>query len=151
MYQRIFGIVLLLCCLGLAAAAWGYHAPFSYEPVGPRAYPLLLLTLMGLGAIYLIAKPASATAEHDEPPLDRHVLSKVVGCVVMLSIYAAVFELLGFIPASILFAIAMARLYEGSWKVSVIAGVALGVGLYLLFDKALDVPLPLGILAALEN
>ena len=69
----------------------------------------------------------------------------------MLSIYAAVFELLGFIPASILFAIAMARLYEGSWKVSVIAGVALSVGLYLLFDKALDVPLPLGILAALEN
>ena len=77
MYQRIFGIVLLLCCLGLAATAWGYHAPFSYEPVGPRAYPLLLLMLMGLGAIYLIAKPASATAEHDEPPLDRHVLSKV--------------------------------------------------------------------------
>ena len=119
--------------------------------VDPEFQTALDLTLMGLGAIYLIAKPASATAEHDEPPLDRHVLSKVVGCVVMLSIYAAVFELLGFIPASILFAIAMARLYEGSWKVSVIAGVALSVGLYLLFDKALDVPLPLGILAALEN
>lgn len=151
MYQRIFGIVLLLCCLGLAAAAWGYHAPFSYEPVGPRAYPLLLLTLMGLGAIYLIAKPASATVQHDEPPLDSHVLRKVVGCVVILTIYAALFELLGFIPASALFGIAMARLYGGSWPISAITGVILAVGLYALFDKALDVPLPLGILAALEN
>lgn len=151
MYQRIFGVVLLLCCLGLAATAWSYQAPFSYEPVGPRAYPLLLLTLMGLGALYLLLKPASATAHSEEPPLDRHVLSKVAGCVVIFTAYAALFEALGFIPASILFGIAMARLYEGSWKLSVIAGVLLGIGLYLLFDKALDVPLPLGILAALEN
>lgn len=151
MYQRIFGIVLLLCCLGLAATAWGYHAPFSYEPVGPRAYPLLLLTLMALGAIYLIAKPASATVNADEPPLDRQVLIKVGTCVVFMTIYAALFETLGFIPASVLFGIAMARLYEGTWTISVIAGVVLGIGLYLLFDKALDVPLPLGILAGLEN
>ncbi|QLF91864.1 tripartite tricarboxylate transporter TctB family protein [Pseudomonas sp. ABC1] len=151
MYQRIFGLVLLLCCLGLGTAAWGYHAPFSYEPVGPRAYPLLLLVLMGLGALYLMFKPAHATTSHDEPPLDRHVLSKVVTCVVFMTVYAALFETLGFIPASVLFGIAMSRLYEGTWTISVIAGVVLGIGLYLLFDKALDVPLPLGILAVLEN
>lgn len=151
MYQRIFGIVLLLCCLGLGASAWGYHAPFSYEPVGPRAYPLLLLMLMGLGAIYLIIKPAHADSNHDEPPLDRHVLTKVGVCVLILSVYAALFESLGFIPASALFGIAMARLYGGSWAISAITGVLLAVGLYALFDKALDVPLPLGILAGLEN
>ena len=44
----------------------------------------------------------------------------------------------------------MARLYEGTWKTSVISGVLLAIGLYLLFDKALDVPLPLGILSSLE-
>lgn len=151
MYQRLFALVLLLVCAGLGAIAWGYHAPFSYEPVGPRAYPLLLLALMALGAVYLLFKPASATAHGDEPPLDRHVLCKVLGCVAILTVYAALFETLGFIASSILLGIAMARLYGGAWSTSVITGLTLGIGLYLLFDKALDVPLPLGILAALEN
>ncbi|MGE8361381.1 tripartite tricarboxylate transporter TctB family protein [Pseudomonas sp.] len=150
MSQRIFGVVLLLACVALGIVAWGYHAPFSYEPVGPRAYPMLLLILMGLGAIYLLAKPASATAHSDEPPLDRHVIRKVVGCVVLLTIYAALFEPLGFILASLVFGIAMARLYEGTWIASVVSGVVLAIGLYVLFDKVLDVPLPLGILSGLE-
>ncbi|SDE88250.1 tripartite tricarboxylate transporter TctB family protein [Phytopseudomonas seleniipraecipitans] len=150
MSQRIFGVVLLLACAGLGIVAWGYHAPFSYEPVGPRAYPLLLLTLMGLGAIYLLIKPSSSVSQDDEPPLDRHVVRKVASCVVIFAVYAALFEPLGFIPASLIFGIAMARLYEGTWKTSVISGVVLAVGLFVLFDKILDVPLPLGILSSLE-
>jgi putative tricarboxylic transport membrane protein len=150
MSQRIFGVVLLLACVGLGVVASGYHAPFSYEPVGPRAYPMLLLILMGLGAIYLLVKKPSTASHSDEPPLDRHVLSKVVGCVVILTIYAALFEPLGFVPASLIFGIAMARLYEGTWVASVISGVVLAIGLYVLFDKILDVPLPLGILSSLE-
>lgn len=151
MSQRIFGALLLLVCASLGVVAWGYHAPFSYEPVGPRAYPMLLLTLMGLGAIYLMVKPAS-TASHDdeEPPLDKHVIRKVAACVVIFTLYAALFEPLGFIPASLIFGIAMARLYEGTWVTSVVSGVVLAIGLFLLFDKILDVPLPLGILSDLE-
>ena len=150
MSERLFGVVLLLACVALSIVAWGYHAPFSYEPVGPRAYSMLLLILMGLGAIYLLVKPASATAHSDEPPLDKHVIRKVVGCVVLLTIYAALFEPLGFIFASLVFGIAMARLYEGTWIASVVSGVVLAVGLYVLFDKVLDVPLPRGILSSLE-
>lgn len=37
--QRIFASVLLLACVGLALMAWPYQAAFSYEPVGPRAFP----------------------------------------------------------------------------------------------------------------
>lgn len=45
--QRLFAAVLLLACAGLALMAWPYQAAFSYEPVGPRAFPLLMLGLMG--------------------------------------------------------------------------------------------------------
>ena len=38
--QRIFAAVLLLVCIGLALMAWPYQAAFSYEPVGPRAFPM---------------------------------------------------------------------------------------------------------------
>lgn len=150
MYQRLFGLVLLVASVALSVIAWNYQAPFSYEPVGPRAYPLLLLALIGLGAIYLLLKPATAGVHSTEPPMDRHVLRKVTGCVLMLVAYAALFEPLGFVPASILFGIAMARLYDGSWRTSLITGTVAAIGLYLLFDKILDVPLPLGILSSLE-
>lgn len=150
MQDRIFAGVSLLLCLGLSLAAWGYHAPFSYEPVGPRAFPLLLIVMIAMGAIYLLVKPSRASNERAEPALDRHVIRKIVLCIVALLIYAALFELAGFIIASTVFAIAMARLYEGTWKASLTSGVLLAVGLYLLFDKALDVPLPLGLLSGLE-
>ena len=150
MYQRLFGLVLLIACALLAVAAWGYHAPFSYEPVGPRAFPLLLLVLLGAGAIYLLVKPASAHTAGDEPPMDRFVIRKVTICVVLLVAYAAVYGTLGFMPASVLFGIGMARLYGGSWIASIIGGVLMGLGLYVLFDRVLDVPLPLGILSSLE-
>ena len=52
--QRIFAAVLLLACIGLALMAWPYQAAFSYEPVGPRAFPLLLLALMGLALLYML-------------------------------------------------------------------------------------------------
>lgn len=150
MSQRIFAAVLLLACMGLSIIAWGYHAPYSYEPVGPRAYPLLLLTIMGLGALYLLIKPAGTSNEEGEPPLDKHVISKVTVCVVLFILYAALFEVLGFVPSSVLFGIAMARLYAGTWLASIVSGLLLAVGLYFLFDRVLDVPLPLGMLSSLE-
>jgi len=54
--QRIFASVLLLACVGLALMAWPYQAAFSYEPVGPRAFPLLMLGLMGL-ALWSLRRP----------------------------------------------------------------------------------------------
>ncbi|CAD5109100.1 tripartite tricarboxylate transporter TctB family protein [Zestomonas carbonaria] len=152
MYQRLFAGALLLACIGLGVIAWDYHAPFSYEPVGPRAYPILLLGLLGAGLLYLMFKqPAAAEGHGEELPLSAAVIRKVVICLVFMLAYAGLFEILGFIPASLLFGIAMSRLYDGRWLPSLVAGVALAIGLYLLFDKALDVPLPLGILSALEN
>ena len=149
--QRIFASVLLLACVGLALMAWPYQAAFSYEPVGPRAFPLLMLGLMGLGLIYMIVRPTPVVHSEDDPQLDRDTLIKIGVCVVLLLIFASTFEPLGFILSSILIGIPMARLYGGRWLPSVVIISLMSVGLYLLFDKAMDVPLPLGLLDVLEN
>jgi putative tricarboxylic transport membrane protein len=149
--QRIFAAVLLLACAGLALMAWPYQAPFSYEPVGPRAFPLLMLGLMGIALLYLLIRPTPILHTEDEPPLDRETLTKIGICVALLLVFAGLFEPLGFILSSILIGIPMARLYGGRWVPSVVVVVAMSVGLYLLFDKAMDVPLPLGLLSVLEN
>jgi putative tricarboxylic transport membrane protein len=149
--QRIFASALLLACVSLALMAWPYQAAFSYEPVGPRAFPLLMLSLMMLGLLYLLLRPTAIVHSEEDPPLDRPTLIKIAACTVLLLIFAGLFEPLGFILSSILIGIPMARLYGGRWKLSVVVVTLISVGLYLLFDKAMDVPLPLGLLDVLEN
>ena len=149
--QRIFASVLLLACVGLALMAWPYQAAFSYEPVGPRAFPLLMLGLMGLALLYMVFRPAPIKHSADEPPLDRETLIKIGLCVVLLLIFAGTFETLGFVLSAILVGIPMARLYGGRWLPSVAIISLMAIGLYLLFDRLMDVPLPLGLLSVLEN
>ncbi|MBA1376716.1 tripartite tricarboxylate transporter TctB family protein [Pseudomonas brassicacearum] len=149
--QRIFASVLLLACIGLALMAWPYQAPFSYEPVGPRAFPLLMLGLMGLALLYMVFRPAPIVHSDDDPQLDRETLQKIGICVVLLLVFAGTFEPLGFILSSILIGVPMARLYGGRWVPSVVIISLMAIGLYLLFDKVMDVPLPLGLLDVLEN
>ena len=149
--QRIFASVLLLVCVGLALMAWPYQAAFSYEPVGPRAFPLLMLALMGTALLYMVFRPAPIKHSDDEPPLDRETLTKIAICIALLLVFAGLFEPLGFILSSILIGIPMARLYGGRWMPSIVVTTLMAIGLYLLFDRVMDVPLPLGLLDALEH
>ncbi|HEX8596413.1 MAG TPA: tripartite tricarboxylate transporter TctB family protein [Pseudomonas sp.] len=149
--QRIFAAFLLVVCAGLALMAWPYQAPFSYEPVGPRAFPLLMLGLMGLALVYMLFRPTPIVHTEEDPKLDRETIIKITACVALLLIFAGLFEPLGFILSSILIGIPMARLYGGRWLPSVVVVILMSIGLYLLFDKAMDVPLPLGLLDVLEN
>jgi putative tricarboxylic transport membrane protein len=123
MYVRLFAAVWLLVCAFLAVVAWGFQAPFSYDPVGPRAYPLLLLTLMAASALWLL-------------------------CIGALLAYALLFEPLGFILSTALAGFSLGLLFGGRPLLSAISGALMGVLLYLLFDYLLDVPLPLGLFAA---
>ena len=149
--QRIFASMLLLACASLVLMAWPYQAPFSYEPIGPRAFPLLMLGLMGMGLIYMVFRPSPIKHSEEDPPLDRETLHKIGRCVVLLLVFAGLFEPLGFILSSILIGIPMARLYGGRWLPSAVIISLMSIGLYLLFDKVMDVPLPLGLLDVLEN
>ena len=149
--QRIFALILLAVCAVLAVMAWPYQAAFSYEPVGPRAFPLLMLGLMGLALLYLAIRPTPIVHKEDEPPLDRPTLIKIAICTGLLILFAATFESLGFIVSAVLIVVPMARLYGGRWLHSAVVVVAMSVLLYWLFDRVMDVPLPLGLLDVLEN
>ncbi|WP_095082849.1 tripartite tricarboxylate transporter TctB family protein [Pseudomonas sp. Irchel s3h17] len=149
--QRIFASALLVVCIGLTMMAWPYQAAFSYEPVGPRAFPLLLLALMGIALLYMAFRPTPIIHSEDEPPLDRETLTKIGICIALLVVFAGTFEPLGFIVSSILIGVPMARLYGGRWLPSLVIISLMSLGLYLLFDRVMDVPLPLGLLDVLEN
>jgi putative tricarboxylic transport membrane protein len=145
MSDRILGAACVAAAAGMAWAAQGYAAAISYEPVGPRAFPLLLASLLAVGGLWLVAKPAlRGNAPYRAVPLRATLIA---GAAVV--VYAALFELLGFALATAVMAVPLGIVFGGTLRQSLAAGVGLGVVLFFVFDKALDVVLPTGMLAVL--
>lgn len=141
--ERVFAAVLLTAAVFLLYLAWGYTAPIAYDPLGPRPYPVLVLSLMAACCLYLLLFPPKV-------PLQAAVFAgwrKTAVCVAMLLAYAVAFEPLGFPLATALAVFALGRLFGGGNRACVVAAAALGIGLYVLFDRLLDVSLPLGWIA----
>ena len=139
--DRVLGLAAIAVAGAMTAAAWNYVAPISYEPVGPRAFPLVLALLIALCGAWLVAKPGE-TAGFARGAM----LQKIALCAATVVVYALLFQSLGFIVATALMCVPVGRIFGGSWKRSAQVGVIMGIALYLFFDKLLDVVLPLGIL-----
>jgi len=60
MIDRLFGVFLL--CLGLYVLYGGFslEVPFSYDPLGPTAFPIALGAVLVLLSLFVIAKPQNA-------------------------------------------------------------------------------------------
>lgn len=139
MSDRIFAVIWLAFCAAVAWLAWKIDAPFSYEPIGPRAFPMLLAGAMAAAVAWLFLTPDR------EPRWPRGASAlKAVVLVIAFLAYAFLFEWLGFPLATAFATVAIGRLFEGSWKAVVAGGTGLGIGLWFFFDKLLDVTLPLG-------
>lgn len=139
--DRVLGVFALLLAALLVWQGWGLEAPFSYEPVGPRAFPLLLAGVIALCGLWLLVR-GRERAEPNPPGAN----ARIAAMVALVAGYALVFVSLGFIVATALMAIFVGRLFGGRWRSCLAGGVGLGVGFYLLFDKVFDVVLPMGLL-----
>ncbi len=64
MYDRIFAGTLLLLSGLLAWAATQFKVPFQYEPLGPKAFPIIIAVILAISSIYLLfAKPSTNKLE----------------------------------------------------------------------------------------
>ncbi|MGQ4877531.1 tripartite tricarboxylate transporter TctB family protein [Billgrantia sp. LNSP4103-1] len=144
--DRIFGILMIF-----VAVAYGWGAaqlPESFggsEAVGPETFPLLLAVVLGLSSLYMVLRPDPDNAW----PWSRTGVELIVA-VVVLVLYAMLLEPLGFILSTTL-AVGTLCWRMGSVPIrAFIIGAAAGVVVFLLFNFALDLALPLGVLSFLE-
>lgn len=141
MNDRILGLAALALAAFMTAAGWGIEAPFAYEPVGPRAFPLLLALIIGLCGLWLVYKGGHKVAAN--PPGAN---GRIALMVVFAAAYAFLFQWLGFVIATSLMTVFVGRLFGGSWVKCLIGGVVMSLLFFVLFDKVLDVVLPGGLL-----
>lgn len=140
MSDRIFaGIWIALCIAGLFIG-WQIQSEYSYEPVGPRPFPLAIIGLMLLCAVLLMLRhPDVVEWPH------RQTLQRLLVLVITLALYAWAFEWLGFPLATTLLTASIGLLFGATIPAALISGVVMGGVLFYAFDRLLDVTLPLGV------
>ncbi|KMJ45039.1 membrane protein [Xenorhabdus khoisanae] len=139
MSDRIFAVIwLVLCGIGLVIG-WGIHSEYSYEPLGPRPFPIAIISLMAFCALLLLFKKPDPI---QWPAIQ--VLPRLVLLIASLVIYAWSFEWLGFPLATTLLTISVALLFNATLPAAIISGIFLGISLFFAFDRLLDVTLPVG-------
>ncbi len=143
MSDRALGAACVLASVAMVAAAHDYTAAFSYEPLGPRAFPLLLAVGLGLSGLWLVLRPTLGAETFKGVPW-----MPTLWCAGAIMVYAALFQKLGFVLATALMTVPVGMTFGGTWRKTLAGGAALGLALFLLFDKVLDVVLPIGPLAA---
>lgn len=146
--ERAFSGLMALFSLFLVYLAIGYVAPIAYDPIGPRPYPILIFSLMAFLTLVIAFRPARFTKVIDLG-YNKIVIRNLVLCVSALLIYSLIFEPLGFVVATTLMCFAVGLLFAGNPVKSLIFSVVISIALYVLFDMALDVILPLGILSGI--
>ncbi len=139
MSDRVFALACLGACVLIVVQMWNLDVPIVYEPVGPKAFPILLALLMIACCAVLLASPDRGIHWPE-----ARVLGKSAALVAVLLAYASLFEVLGFPLATSAMVIVASRIFGGRMTPSLIAGVLIGVLGYVFFDRILQVTLPLG-------
>lgn len=144
MSDRILGAACLAVSAAMAWAAKDYAAAISYEPVGPRAFPLLLACGLALSGLWLMLRPHLGLSSFQGVPWAR-----TSACAGAILGYALLFQTMGFPLATALMAVPVGTAFGGNWKHALVGGLGLGLGFFLIFDKLFDVVMPAGPLAPL--
>ena len=142
--DRVLGIAALIFAALITAFGYDLEPPFSYEPVGPKAFPLLIALIVAICGVRLVIKGGG---EVEANPAGAN--TRIMAMVAYLAAYAFLFQWVGFIVATTVMVALVGRLFGASWVQAFIGGLGMGVGFFFLFDKALDVVLPTGILGGL--
>jgi putative tricarboxylic transport membrane protein len=135
--DRLLGLALLAVAAGAVFQSWALDVPFAADPVGPRAFPVVVAAVLAACAVLLLLTPGPPW-----PRAERWVPGPIV--VASMAAYAFLLVPLGFIPATALLAAAIALAFGARPIQAALTGAATAPALWLLLDGLLDLPLPRG-------
>lgn len=141
MSDRVLGLFCLVIAGVVFWQSYDMVPAFSYEPLGPRAFPLLIGALLALCGLVLVIKN-----QFIAPRLPQDTYSKVLLLFAYVLGYALLFQPLGFVIATILMVFLLGKLFGGRTGPLLLSAVLMAGSLYWLFDRVMDVVLPAGLL-----
>ena len=140
--DRLLGLFLFVLALAYGWASQQWPEPFgSHETVGPDTFPMILTVALLLASIALMVKPDP----NNVWPKGK-TLIEIGYAIVALIAYAILMEPLGFIISTTLTVTFLAWRMGGRMKTAALIAICSAIGVFLLFNNLLDLPLPLGLL-----
>ncbi|MBI5577541.1 MAG: tripartite tricarboxylate transporter TctB family protein [Deltaproteobacteria bacterium] len=144
--ERIGATVVLLLGAGYLWEAIFMEEVTIGDPLGPKVFPIILGALMVAIGFSLLIRPAGVSQSQ---PFTKTAASALV-LAVLLCAYGFGIEWIGYPVATFLFLLAASRLLgEKSWVAGLVIPLAVSIGVFVLFTRALDIPLPLGFIEKL--
>lgn len=139
--DRVTGVLLLLFAIWYGYQTTNFKIGFLADPVGPKAFPIILAILLGLFSLYLIIKPDPSP---EWPGVDTWLR---IGLITLTFIaYAYLLVPTGFVLATTFEMSALAIIFRGPVVKSIAASFIFSLFLYSLFDMVLDLSLPTGLI-----
>ena len=134
--DRIFGLVVLGLALAYIASAFQIQTSFLSDPVGPKAFPILIGTVASIACLFIIIKPDP----NPQWPSVR-VFGALGVAVLALIAYSYALKPLGFIIPTAIVATILSYQLRPNRLGAVFAGVGLSIVLFIIFKYVLGLSL----------
>jgi putative tricarboxylic transport membrane protein len=139
MSDRVFGSATIVLSLLMVWATGLIEESFIQDPLGPKAFPLVIAGVMGLSGLVMVFKP---DAEPHWPGMVK--LAELLATVGVFVVYAQILPIAGFVlSTSVATAFLVWRL-GGTTRQSMIGGVVIAIGIYAVFQHVLGLNLAKG-------
>ena len=139
MSDRVFGIIGLLLAVFYAWQATLIQESFIQDPVGPKAFPFIIAIVLAAASLVFVLKPDPAP----HWPAAGRLFEIAVSVAVMLA-YALALPEFGFVVATALAAAFLSWRLGARPVAAIIAGIAIAVGIYVVFHLVLGLSLARG-------
>ncbi|HBD52305.1 MAG TPA: tripartite tricarboxylate transporter TctB family protein [Alphaproteobacteria bacterium] len=136
MSDRITGLIVAVLALAFAASASQLEEPFFADPLGPKAFPLLISAISFVAAATMLMRPDAEPAWPGLATLMRLAIATII-----LVAYAYALKPLGFLLPTGIASAALSYQIRPRLRQSVVIGLALSVGLFVIFKYALGLGL----------
>ena len=137
--DRIAGALLVAAGVATGLEATTFDVAFMTDPVGPKALPFLVAVTFVCAGFTSLARPRAEVGLPERP-----IALRMAAAAAAFIVYSAVLPWLGFFTATTLVVVALALLYRGPLGLSLVSALVLSGVLWLLFVRALSLPLPVG-------
>jgi len=136
-FDRIVGAVFLLLGIGAMWHAQGLQVAFAADPLGPKPFPAIVGAALAVAGAALVVRSGRVAWQSG-------AWVKVAAVAAAAIVYPLLLVPLGFIAATSLLSLVLARALGGGWWQSVVASVILSAAIFAVIDLMLGLPLPRG-------
>lgn len=139
MQDRILSVVTLLLSGVVIFAATKFHVPYQYEPLGPKAFPVMIAGLLAVASLWLFFRP-----DEDKWQPSAQVVGKLVAAVVLMFVYALLYDTLGFLLSTLLISGLFSWLFGARPVTAALYAAAISIVGYFVLSWVLELNVPTG-------